>query len=120
MPVIRSSSEQDKTKVCTMPLLTTVVFCGGTVGLCGCADYDAALTIGDLKDEKLGSIVAGRRRRLYLESFANRTLNRYCRQCTFYQPANEQELAGLVEGTHPIWPDLGSDRCLTSPFVSLE
>ena len=106
-PVIRSSPEQDKTKVCTLPLMTTVVFCDGKVGLCGCADYDAALTIGDLKDEKLRAIVAGRRRRLLLESFPNQTLNRYCRQCTFYQPANEQELAGWVEGTHPIWPEFG-------------
>jgi hypothetical protein len=100
-PVIRASSLADKTRVCALPLLTSVIFCDGTVGLCGCADYDAALKIGSLSEAPLGAIVSGRRRRLYLESFGNGTLNRYCRACTFYRPAEPDELAHWAAGTQP-------------------
>lgn len=106
-PVYRSSPQQHRVLVCSLPLMTSVVFYDGTVGLCGCADYDAALSIGNLEHEKLGIIVSGAPRRLYLESFENRTVNPYCRQCTFYEPAKDEELSKWVEGTHPVWPELG-------------
>jgi hypothetical protein len=106
-PVYRASPQQQKHRVCSLPLMTTVVFYDGTVGLCSCADYDAALSIGNLGGEKLGSIVAGTPRKLYLESFENGTLNPYCLQCTFYEPAKEEDICNWVEGTHPTWPELG-------------
>jgi hypothetical protein len=109
-PVIRASSDQDKTQICTMPLMTAVVFCEGSVGFCGCSDFDGFMVIGDLKTESLESILAGRRRSLYMEAFPNKTLNRHCRQCTFYLPCNKQELAGWAEGTHPLWPQFGARR----------
>ncbi len=99
-PVVRSSPEQSKTKVCMLPLLTTVIFRDGTVGLCGCADYDAALKIGHLENQKLEDIVSGERRRRFLESFEKEKLNSYCAGCTFYQPADEQDLVDWQEGKY--------------------
>lgn len=66
--------------------LRPVLLSSGDVGFCPCSDYDAKMKIGSLKEESLKSIVTGKRRLFYLESFFDGSEHPHCKKCTFYKP----------------------------------
>ena len=104
-PIERAGGPGEKRLVCMKSLISSVVFCDGRVGFCGCADFDALLTIGDANKEKLGDILAGEKRLKMLGSFGKPWLNEYCRKCSFYEPMNIEWMAKWIEGTNPHHPE---------------
>ncbi|MHC4622304.1 MAG: FkbM family methyltransferase, partial [Planctomycetota bacterium] len=103
--VIKTSGHTNKQSPCMKALVSSVVFCDGRVGFCGCADFDAMLTIGDVSEEKLGEILAGQKRHDFLRSFGKPWLNEYCQRCSFYQPVDLKWIAKWIPGTNPHHPD---------------
>jgi hypothetical protein len=97
----KPAKKGDKHLPCVIPLMQSAVFADGQVGLCGCADFDAFLIIGDASRESLGSILAGEKRKNYMVSFNNGALNNYCLKCTFYRPMDTEEIKKWKDGSNP-------------------
>jgi len=104
-PVERADRLGEKRLPCMKSLISAVVFCDGRVGFCGCADFDALLTIGDANIQKLGDILAGQERLKLLDSFGKPWLNEYCRKCSFYEPMDIELISKWAEGTNPYHPE---------------
>lgn len=86
---------------CIIPLMQSVIFSDGQVGLCGCADFNAFLNIGNIHRDKLGFILSGEKRRNYIFSFLEGMLNDYCLQCSVYRPMDVEEIDRWREWTNP-------------------
>ncbi|MFX0200139.1 MAG: methyltransferase domain-containing protein, partial [Candidatus Hodarchaeota archaeon] len=99
--IIKTAGYTNKQSPCMKGLISAVVFCDGRVGFCGCADYDAILTIGDINKERLGKILAGKQRQEIMASFGKSGLNKYCQKCSFYQPVDLKWISKWIPGTNP-------------------
>lgn len=96
---------------CMLPLLSSVVFSNGDVGLCACADAHASLVVGNIMQDSLCDILSSCKRNELISGFMTGKLKPCCSACTFYQPLNSRKIDDWVEwinphhfvGLDPIW-----------------
>jgi glycosyltransferase involved in cell wall biosynthesis/ADP-heptose:LPS heptosyltransferase/predicted SAM-dependent methyltransferase/MoaA/NifB/PqqE/SkfB family radical SAM enzyme len=103
--IVKTTGHANKQTPCMKAVVSSVVFCDGRVGFCGCADHDGVLTIGNASKEKLTEILAGHKRQKMMSDFGKPWLNEYCQKCSFYEPLDLQKLAKWAPYTNPHHPE---------------
>lgn len=111
VPISRINRSGRPSQPCILPLLSSVVFSNGDVGLCSCADAHASLVIGNIMQQSLGDILSSKKRTDLILGFMSGQIKPCCSVCTFYQPLSAWQINDWIEwinphhfmGTEPIW-----------------